>query len=210
MNISRRPMLLIVGALTINQLVRIPEGMLVDTERLKQCGNSLIRQVSAVREETGFRSPSNSRSAVNELRRVSGLTWEQLGDLFQVSRRAVHNWASGETLNRKNESRLGHALATLRFIDRGLSSLNRAVLTQPLHDGRIPFQLLKEGAFEEVRQALGPGRSRSISTPSSRPSVRPPIANVAEMVMDDEEATEVSPPLPRKSFIPLKPKKGLG
>lgn len=32
----------------------------------------------------------------------SGLTWDQLAKLFNVSRRAVHNWASGARLNSAN------------------------------------------------------------------------------------------------------------
>ena len=48
----------------------------------------------------------NTRQAISELRRISGLTWEQLGELFEVSRRSVHFWASGKPLNAANEQRL--------------------------------------------------------------------------------------------------------
>ncbi len=36
------------------------------------------------------------------LHSMSGLTWDQLARLFNVSRRAVHNWASGARLNSAN------------------------------------------------------------------------------------------------------------
>src|SRR6185503_7037508 len=36
--------------------------------------------------------------AIMEIRRLSGMTWEQLANLFEVSRRTVHFWASGKAL----------------------------------------------------------------------------------------------------------------
>lgn len=43
----------------------------------------------------------------------SGLTWEQLGRLFGVSRRAVHNWASGSRLSAGNAELLARVVAVL-------------------------------------------------------------------------------------------------
>ena len=43
----------------------------------------------------------------------SGLTWEQLGGLFGVSRRAVHNWASGSRLSAGNAEVLARVVASL-------------------------------------------------------------------------------------------------
>ena len=37
----------------------------------------------------------DARRATSELRRISGLTWKQLGELFNVSRRNIHFWANG-------------------------------------------------------------------------------------------------------------------
>jgi DNA-binding transcriptional regulator YiaG len=45
----------------------------------------------------------STQQAVNELRKLSGLTWEQLATLFNVSRRSVHFWASGQSLTSANE-----------------------------------------------------------------------------------------------------------
>src|SRR5262245_8901698 len=42
-------------------------------------------------------------AAVMEIRRRSGLTWEELGDLFGVSRRSVHHWASGKTVSPRHD-----------------------------------------------------------------------------------------------------------
>ena len=39
-----------------------------------------------------------SGAAIGELRRLSGLTWDQLARLFNLSRRSLHFWASGKPM----------------------------------------------------------------------------------------------------------------
>jgi DNA-binding transcriptional regulator YiaG len=53
-------------------------------------------------------SPTDRRLAdsVADLRRRSGLTWEEFARVFGVSRRAVHGWAAGARLNSRNAERL--------------------------------------------------------------------------------------------------------
>lgn len=66
--------------------------------------------------------------AIAELRRRSGLTWDQLARLFNVSRRALHFWASGKPMTPSNEEHLQRVLSALRKIDRGSASANRSIL----------------------------------------------------------------------------------
>jgi hypothetical protein len=47
----------------------------------------------------------------------SGFTWEQLGKVFGVSRRAVHMWANGGRLNEQNARRLRTFSALVREIE---------------------------------------------------------------------------------------------
>ncbi|WP_157575207.1 hypothetical protein [Nocardia yamanashiensis] len=47
----------------------------------------------------------------------SGLTWDQLGKVFGVSRRAVHMWANGGRLNESNARRLRSFSAIVRDIE---------------------------------------------------------------------------------------------
>ena len=50
-------------------------------------------------------APAESTAeAVMEIRRRSGLTWEELGDLFDVSRRSVHHWANGKSVTASHDS----------------------------------------------------------------------------------------------------------
>jgi DNA-binding transcriptional regulator YiaG len=103
--------------------------------------------------------PELTQKAVNELRRLSGLTWEQLAKLFNVSRRSIHSWASGERLKSFNEENLYRLLDTIRYINRGSASLNRSLLLQPINDGRSLLDLLVAGQHEEVKQILGFGNA---------------------------------------------------
>lgn len=104
-------------------------------------------------------SPEATQKALSELRRLSGLTWEQLAKLFNVSRRSLHFWASGQPLSRFNEEQLNRLLGTLQYIDRGSASLNRSLLLKPDNNGNPIFDLLIAGRYEEFKQLVGVGNA---------------------------------------------------
>ena len=101
-----------------------------------------------------------TRSAIHELRRISGLTWDQLARLFNVSRRSLHAWGSGQPLYPANEERLNRLLAIIRYIDRGAADLNRQALLTPTTDDGLPLDLLINAEYERVKQLLGRGSGR--------------------------------------------------
>ena len=104
--------------------------------------------------------PSDDTSrAISELRRLSALTWEQLGQLFGVSRRSVHFWASGKQMNVAHEQRLFEILDIVRQADRGEARRNRAALLA-VTDGEAAVDLLAAGEFAEARARLGRGEAR--------------------------------------------------
>lgn len=131
-------------------------------------------------------STEATRSALNELRKLSGLTWEQLARLFNVSRRSLHFWASGQPLKRFNEESLNRLLGTVRYINRGSASINRSILLSPSNDGSIPFDLLVTGRHEEVMQLLGPGNA------PQKPQLKPlsPDAIASRMPQKPEELVD--------------------
>ena len=103
-------------------------------------------------------SPESAESAATALmliRRLSGLTWEQLSRALGVARRSLHFWASGKAVSAANQERLGRALAVLREIDRGSARLNRALLLTATEGGEIPLDLLGEQRFDEVLALVG-------------------------------------------------------
>jgi DNA-binding transcriptional regulator YiaG len=103
-------------------------------------------------------------TAIVELRRRSGLTWEQLSRLFGVARRSVHFWSSGKPMNAANEERLGRLLAVVRYIDRGSARATRTAIVTALPDGVIPFDLLLKDAFDDVIERLGAGPGSTVPT----------------------------------------------
>lgn len=104
------------------------------------------------------------RRAVSELRRVSGLTWEQVAQLFSVSRRSVHFWASGKLPSAENEQRLMQILDVVRRADCGDARRNRHALLQVNIGGQSAFKLLQSGQVEEARTLLGSGSRRRALT----------------------------------------------
>jgi len=113
-------------------------------------------------------APQDTRLAILELRRLTGLTWDQLARLFRVARRTLHFWASGKPLNAANEEQLHRTVAAVRAIDRGSASENRTLLFQERR-GLIPFDLLADGRYDEVvaQVGMGPGRAQRRLPPLS-------------------------------------------
>jgi transcriptional regulator with XRE-family HTH domain len=105
-------------------------------------------------------------AAIGELRRLSGFTWDQLARLFGVSRRSLHFWASGKAMTPANEEHLHRVLATIRKIDRGTATANRAALLSS-KDGELPLDLLAEGQYDRVVVVVGAGGA------SERPALKP-------------------------------------
>lgn len=132
---------------------------------------------------------SSPASAINELRRLSGLTWERLAELFGTSRRALHFWASGKAMNADNEERLFRLLATVRHIDRGSAAANRAVLLSADETGTRPIDQLSLGDYDGTMKRLGRGDGRTAATtpPSADEMARrapPPPDTLVEALTD--------------------------
>jgi DNA-binding transcriptional regulator YiaG len=109
--------------------------------------------------ETATLPIKSTQQTVNELRKLSGLTWEQLATLFSVSRRSVHFWASGEPLSSANEEKLNRTLDAVEYISRGSASSNRSLLMGIADDGKSYLELLEAGEFDRVKSILGAGKA---------------------------------------------------
>ena len=102
-----------------------------------------------------------TRRAISELRRISGLTWQQRGQLLGVSRRSVHYWASGKPLTAGNQKRLMRVLDIVRAAERGSARSTRAALLD-VGEGTTPLDMLAARRFDDARRALGHGRTRPV------------------------------------------------
>lgn len=103
---------------------------------------------------------------VHELRRISGLTWVQIAEVFNVSARAPYHWASGKTVSAENHERLGQVVTALRFIDRGSVEENRNLLLSNARPGQTFLDLLCGGEYELVRALAGEGVVRPTFGPA--------------------------------------------
>ena len=103
------------------------------------------------------KNPLDTRKAIHEIKKISGLTWDQLAQLFNVSRRSLHFWASGKQLSSSNEEDLYRLVEVFRYINRGNADINRQVLISAQENGQIPFALLGEKKYEETKKLLGQG-----------------------------------------------------
>lgn len=97
----------------------------------------------------------SSAEAILELRRLSGLTWDELARLFDVSRRAVHHWASGSTMTAAHLHHVHQTLHLVRRLSQGASSLSRERILTPLPSGASCLDLLRAGDYAGVESVLG-------------------------------------------------------
>lgn len=100
------------------------------------------------------------RVMLHDLRAQSGLTWDQLARLLNVSRRSVHLWANGNAVTPANEEHMGRVLAVIRTADQGSPGENRASLLTPSPEGVVPFDLLSDMRYEAARELLMSMRGR--------------------------------------------------
>ena len=87
--------------------------------------------------------------AILEIRLRSRLTWEQLSNLFNVSRRTIQHWANGRPLSSQNEKYVLHELKVIRHLDIGIQRDTRSRLLSMDH-GESIFNLLASRKFEDV------------------------------------------------------------
>jgi DNA-binding transcriptional regulator YiaG len=127
----------------------------------------LLRSQRADQTSAGVSVTSTAASGatIGELRRLSGLTWDQLARLFNLSRRSLHFWASGKPMTPSNEEHLQRLMAVMRMVDRGSASANRAMLLGVREEGILPFDLLAAGDYERVLSLLGTGARHRASPP---------------------------------------------
>lgn len=94
-------------------------------------------------------------STVHKLRRLSGLTWDQIAEIFGVTRRTIHLWASGKAMTAKHEEKLHWVYGAVRLMDKGEAKLTRTALLSVGSSGMT--------ALEELRRDVYSGASRGQS-----------------------------------------------
>ena len=197
---STRPALLVVlvtGAITLHATSANRESCLIGDQVVfdtsaTSAGGGLVAS-AAVSEPA---EADTTAQALSNLRQVSGLTWEQLGRVFAVSRRAVHFWASGRPMSAEHEEHLRQALALVRHRPAGADQVRGALLS--IVDGQQVLELLASKRFEEVEAALTSSvgarqrpnaPTRVPLSPSANAARRPPPPDVMAAGEDDSAHT---------------------
>jgi hypothetical protein len=80
---------------------------------------------------------------VRALHQLSGLTWDQLGKLFGVSRRAVHHWAAGGRMTARNAELLSELTRIVQQLEAADPASRRAILLTPGDDGYSMFDRIR-------------------------------------------------------------------
>jgi DNA-binding XRE family transcriptional regulator len=132
-----------------------------DSVRVSESTNSGTNEVQNIARSYQLR----------ELRSRTGLNWDHLASLFDVSRRSIHAWANGGAMRSEHSHMLSRLLAFARHVDRGLPSVTKAALLTPGPTGELPFDALVRRDFSSAIEAM-----RAVSQPEGRvelPVMRP-------------------------------------
>lgn len=166
---------------------------------------------------TVFEQPvvSPQIAAVQDVKNLSGLTWDQLAQLFSVSRRSLHNWINGQPMTQDHED----VLYRFREILHLIPSSNPLVVRSSLRDrtkGLSVLELVGDRRFDDARlAALGgvvadPRAALRVSTkPLSGEARRarrdtPPVA----VLLESGEPAEVAVKLKKSTSIPRRRSNG--
>jgi len=92
---------------------------------------------------------------VAELRELSGLTTDQVGRLFGVSRRSVHNWINGNSMAPQHEERSAKILALVQVLPGSTPDERRAALLDSRQGTSLFHQLVAANNDGERLQVAG-------------------------------------------------------
>lgn len=91
--------------------------------------------------EVGQVSTPSATDQIETIRSLSGLTNEQIGRMFGVSRRTIHNWLSGNSMASRHEARASEILLVLHNIPGDTPTERRAALLDSSHGASVFHQL---------------------------------------------------------------------
>lgn len=144
------------------------------------------------------------RDVIFELRHLTGLTWDNLAELLSVTRRSLHLWANGGSMNTPNERRVRDLLSAMRAIDRGTARENRSLLLTRHPDGRSLQDLLRESHFDQAIKLVGRGNGRAAPAKSLVGNARSKVTgpSLADMLGTSAEKAHAD------SEVALQPRRG--
>ncbi len=89
--------------------------------------------------------PATCGSAIYEIRRLSGLTWDELAEMLSVSRQATNDWANGKPMKPVNVHKVQGILLALRNLPRLEAAHVRAALLARQPSGHRALDMIRAG-----------------------------------------------------------------
>ena len=130
-----------------------------------------VLQDGVIKQSSQSSSALTAQETVRWLHNESGLTWDQIGKVFGVSRRAVHMWANGARMNAANSELLAEFTAIVRGLDATDPSNRRAALLATRADGKsiIDFFRARRSASETPLSETSQDPERLLGARHDRP-----------------------------------------
>ncbi len=129
---------------------------------------------------------------VFEIRRMTGFSWSAIGELLNVDRRTITNWAQGKPIKEANKDQIALVLSALRYVDRGDVDSNQDLLKRILANGETAIATLAKGNAALVKRALSFGEPKKMRL--GRPEFVAPSTSTLSY-HEGADGTEVSEPL---------------
>lgn len=143
-----------------------------------------VQHPASAAKEPGAPTPETAATALAELRKLTGFTWEQVARVLDVTPRTPFLWTKGNPIAKSNEERLQRLVALMRRIDRGSPDATRAALLGARTDGTVPFDLLAKAEFERAEAMLGV-RPLGVPVAKAELQARLPSSPIDRMLQSD-------------------------
>lgn len=167
-----------------------------------------LRVESAHAEKASAISTLAPVSLLRRIRRISGLTWDELSTAFSVSTRALHNWDAGGLLRQKHLQRLHEVAGLFDRLDRGNPVYLRNLLLKDF-GGQNALVMLRAGQLKEVEVLLGAIHSTHAALgelPDTEFRKRIP-QGISLASYSSDQSVRVNPGRPLKAIKPPRPRK---
>lgn len=119
--------------------------------------STVLTQESAMPIGDGPAGVHASAQQVRWLHEQSGLTWDQLGRAFGVSRRAVHMWANGGRMNATNAELLAQLVTIVGALPDTEPQARRTALLASDSEGRNLLDAFRQRQVAHEQAINGPG-----------------------------------------------------
>lgn len=100
-------------------------------------------------------SPMSPQECVQEIRKISGVTWKEIASIFGVSQRTMHSWTNGENVSAGHDTLIRQVLERLRRIHDG-NAMATAYRLRSLHGDKPLLSVITKIPLSELAPTAVP------------------------------------------------------